>query len=139
MNIEEKILSYKEEIDYFEDNMDKYKYLLEQGKKAKNFPEKYRQNFFLVKGCQANVWLVPQFIDGKIYFLSDSDAFISKGMVTVLSDIYGNKTPKEITDSDFNKLQTLGLENILTPSRRNGVFSMVNYIKKYAEDYLNIN
>tara|TARA_B100001123_G_C15070473_1_gene931398 strand:+ start:359 stop:778 length:420 start_codon:yes stop_codon:yes gene_type:complete len=139
MNIEEKILSYKEDLDYFEDKMDKYKYLLDQGKKAKYFPEEYRQKVFLVKGCQAQVWLVPKFKKGIIDFLSDSDAFISKGMVTILSEIYGNKSPKEIINSNFEKLNMLGLDNILTPSRRNGVYSMLGYIKKYANDYLNVN
>ena len=139
MNIEEKILSYKEDLDYFEDKMDKYKYLLDQGKKARYFPEEYRQKVFLVKGCQAQVWLVPKFQKGIIDFLCDSDAFISKGMVTILSEIYGNKTPKEIINSDFEKLNLLGLDNILTPSRRNGVYSMLGYIKKYANDYLDAN
>ena len=139
MNIEEKILNYKEDLDYFEDKMDKYKYLLDQGKKARNFPEEYRQKVFLVKGCQAQVWLVPKFKKGIIDFLSDSDAFISKGMVTMLGEIYGKKTPKEIINSDFDKLNALGLDNILTPSRSNGVYSMLSYIKKYAKDYLDAN
>ena len=135
MNIEEKILLYKEELDYFEDKMDKYKYLLEQGKKADKFPEEYRREAFLVSGCQAQVWLVPLFKNGILDFYSDSDAFISKGMVTILCDIYGNKKPNEIMESNFEKLNILDLDNILTPSRRNGVHSMLNYIKKYAEDY----
>ena len=135
MNIEEKILLYKEELDYFEDKMDKYKYLLEQGKKADKFPEEYRKEAFLVSGCQAQVWLVPLFKNGILDFYSDSDAFISKGMVTILCDIYGNKKPNEIMESNFEKLNILDLDNILTPSRRNGVHSMLNYIKKYGEDY----
>ena len=140
MSIEEKISHYKKELDYFDDNMEKYKYLLDQGKKAKTFPEKYRNEVFLVKGCQAQVWLVPIFQKEVIHFFSDSDAFISKGMITILCDIYGNKSPKEIINSDFDKLKSLGLDNLLTPSRRNGVYSMLNYIKKYAEDYAkNIN
>lgn len=139
MDIEDKILNYKKELDYFIDKIDKYKYLLDQGKKAKIFPEEYRKEIFLVKGCQAQVWLVPKFKDGFLNFLSDSDAFISKGMVTILCDIYGNRSPKTIVDSDFEKLNVLGLDNILTPSRRNGVYSMLNYIKKYADEYLVIN
>ena len=135
MNIEEKILLYKEELDYFEDKMDKYKYLLEQGKKADKFPEEYRREAFLVSGCQAQVWLVPSFKNGILDFYSDSDAFISKGLVTILCDIYGNKKPNEIMESNFEKLNILDLDNILTPSRRNGVHSMLNYIKKYDEYY----
>ena len=137
MNIEQKIMNYKSELDFFEDTMDKYKYLLDQGKKAPVFPEEFRQKNFLVKGCQAQVWLVPKFKNNIISFLSDSDAFISKGMVTILCDIYGNENPKEILKSDFEKLKILGLDNILTPSRRNGVYSMLEYIKKYADDSVN--
>ena len=137
MNIEQKIMNYKSELDFFEDTMDKYKYLLDQGKKAPVFPEEFRQKNFLVKGCQAQVWLVPKFSNNIISFLSDSDAFISKGMVTILCDIYGNENPKEILKSDFEKLKILGLDNILTPSRRNGVYSMLEYIKKYADDSVN--
>ena len=137
MNIEQKIMNYKSELDFFEDTMDKYKYLLDQGKKAPVFPEEFRQKNFLVKGCQAQVWLVPKFNNNIISFLSDSDAFISKGMVTILCDIYGNENPKEILESDFEKLKILGLDNILTPSRRNGVYSMLEYIKKYADDSVN--
>lgn len=137
MNIEQKIMNYKSELDFFEDTMDKYKYLLDQGKKAPVFPEEFRQKNFLVKGCQAQVWLVPKFSNNIISFLSDSDAFISKGMVTILCDIYGNENPKEILESDFEKLKILGLDNILTPSRRNGVYSMLEYIKKYADDSVN--
>ena len=137
MNIEQKIMNYKSELDFFEDTMDKYKYLLDQGKKAPIFPEEFRQKNFLVKGCQAQVWLVPKLNDNIINFLSDSDAFISKGMVTILCDIYGNENPKEILNSDFEKLKVLGLDNILTPSRRNGVYSMLEYIKKYADDSVN--
>lgn len=137
MNIEQKIMNYKSELDFFEDTMDKYKYLLDQGKKAPVFPEEFRQKNFLVKGCQAQVWLVPKFSNNIISFLSDSDAFISKGMVTILCDIYGNENPKEILESDFDKLKILGLDNILTPSRRNGVYSMLEYIKKYADDSVN--
>ena len=135
MNIEEKINNYKNALDFFDDNMEKYKYLLDQGKKSQHFPEEYRQKIFLVQGCQAQVWLVPKFENKIINFLSDSDAFISKGMITILCDIYGNQSPKDIIDSDFEKLKLLGFDTILTPSRRNGVYSMLSYIKKYAENY----
>jgi len=135
MNIEEKINNYKSALDFFDDNMEKYKYLLDQGKESQHFPEEYRQKIFLVQGCQAQVWLVPKFENKIINFLSDSDAFISKGMITILCDIYGNQSPKDIIDSDFEKLKLLGFDTILTPSRRNGVYSMLSYIKKYAENY----
>ena len=122
--IEEKINYYKESLDLFDDGMDKYKFLIDQAKNAKNFPEEYRNDSFKVSGCQAQVWLVPMHKHNKLSFYYDSDAFISKGMVTILCDIYGNREPKEIKDSDFELLKLLVLETLLTPVRRNGVYSM---------------
>ena len=134
-SIEEKINFFRENLELFDDNMDKYKYLLDQAKKAKIFPEEFRQDSFKVEGCQAQVWLVPFVEDEKLYFHSDSDAFISKGMVTILCDIYGNRKPEEIKNSKFEMLQMLELDTLLTPGRRNGVSSMLNKIKEYAEAY----
>ena len=90
---------------------------------------------FIVSGCQAKVWLVP-FIEKKLLFFHvDSDAFISKGMVTILCDIYGDRDTKEIANSDLNLLDSLKLNTLLTPGRRNGVYSMLNKIKEYANSY----
>ena len=133
--IEEKINYYKESLDLFDDGMDKYKFLIDQAKNAKSFPEEYRNDSFKVSGCQAQVWLVPMHKHNKLSFYYDSDAFISKGMVTILCDIYGNREPKEIKDSDFELLKLLELETLLTPGRRNGVYSMLEKIKEYANVY----
>ena len=135
MTIEQKITYYKESLDCFEDTVDKYKFLLDQGKKAPNFPEEYRQESFKVEGCQAQVWLVPEFKNNLLSFYCDSDAFISKGMVTILVDIYGKNKPTDIVASDFELLKTLQLDILLTPGRRNGVFSMLKKIEKYAHYY----
>ena len=133
--IEEKINYYKESLDLFDDGMDKYKFLIDQAKNAKIFPEEYRNDSFKVSGCQAQVWLVPQLKENKLSFYYDSDAFISKGMVTILCDIYGNRNPSEIKNSDFSMLNTLELDTLLTPGRRNGVYSMLEKIKEYANSY----
>ena len=134
--IEEKINYYKESLDLFDDGMDKYKFLIDQAKNAKIFPEEYRNDSFKVSGCQAQVWLVPQLKENKLSFYYDSDAFISKGMVTILCDIYGDRNPSEIKNSDFSMLNTLELDTLLTPGRRNGVNSMLEKIKEYANSYL---
>ena len=134
--IEEKINYYKESLDHFDDGMDKYKFLIDQAKNAKIFPEEYRNDSFKVSGCQAQVWLVPQLKENKLSFYYDSDAFISKGMVTILCDIYGDRSPSEIKNSDFSMLNTLELDTLLTPGRRNGVYSMLEKIKEYANSYL---
>ena len=133
--IEEKINYYKESLDLFDDGMDKYKFLIDQAKNAKNFPEEYRNDSFKVSGCQAQVWLVPQLKENRLSFYYDSDAFISKGMVTILCDIYGDRNPSEIKNSDFSMLNTLELDTLLTPGRRNGVYSMLEKIKEYASSY----
>ena len=134
--IEEKINYYKESLDLFDDGMDKYKFLIDQAKNAKIFPEEYRNDSFKVSGCQAQVWLVPQLKENKLSFYYDSDAFISKGMVTILCDIYGDRNPSEIKNSDFNMLDSLELDTLLTPGRRNGVYSMLEKIKEYANSYI---
>jgi len=133
--IEEKINYYKESLDLFDDGMDKYKFLIDQAKNAKIFPEEYRNNTFQVSGCQAQVWLVPKLEENKLSFYYDSDAFISKGMVTILCDIYSDRKPDEIINSDFDMLNILELDTLLTPGRRNGVYSMLEKIKKYANSY----
>ena len=134
-SIEEKINYYKESLDLFDDGMEKYKFLIDQAKNAKKFPEEYRNDSFKVSGCQAQVWLVPWVNEGKLSFYYDSDAFISKGMVTILCDIYGDRDPKEIKSSDFSLLNNLELDTLLTPGRRNGVYSMLEKIKEYANSY----
>lgn len=133
--IEEKINYFRENLELFDDDMDKYKYLLDQAKNAKPFPEEFRQDSFKVDGCQAQVWLVPYIKEEKLCFHSDSDAFISKGMVTILCKIYGGRKPNEIAKANFELLSTLDLNTLLTPGRRNGVYSMLMKIKEYALAY----
>ena len=136
MSIEEKINFYKKNLNVFDDDMEKYKFLLDQGKKAKTFTEEFRQDSFKVSGCQAQVWLVPYVEDNKINFHFDSDAFISKGMITILCDIYGNREPKEILSTNFDLLNSLNLNSLLTPGRRNGVYAMLMKIKEHANSHM---
>ena len=135
MNIENKIIYYQDSLAYFDDTMEKYKFLLDQGKKSKLFPEEFRQDSFKVSGCQAQVWLVPYIENDLMYFHSDSDAFISKGMVTILCDIYGGNTPLAINSADLTLLDKLNLNILLTPGRRNGVYSMLLKIKEHASSH----
>ena len=136
MKIKDKIKYYKESLDCFNDTMEKYKFLLDQGKKSQLFPEEFRKDSFKVQGCQAQVWLVPYIKNNLIYFYSDSDAFISKGMVTILCDIYGGRSPNEINNTNLNLLEDLELNVLLTPGRRNGVYSMLLKIKEHAKSHI---
>ena len=137
ITIEEKISFFKENLELFDDDMDKYKYLLDQAKNAEPFPEEFRKDSFKVDGCQAQVWLVPFVEDQKLCFYSDSDAYISKGMITILCDIYGGNTPESIDNSDLDLLDDLKLNSLLTPGRRNGVYSMLLKIKEHAKSHRN--
>ncbi len=136
-SIEDKILDYKNSLELFDDGMEKYKFLIDQAKNAIDFPEEFRIESFKVSGCQAQVWLVPIFNNSKLSFYYDSDAFISKGMITILCDIYGNRKPEDISNSNFELLNSLNLDALLTPGRRNGVYSMLEKIKEYAKSYKN--
>ena len=136
--IKEKIEYYKNSLELFEDGMEKYKFLIDQAKNAIKFPEEYRNETFKVSGCQAQVWLVPIYKNNKLSFFYDSDAFISKGMITILCDIYSDREPNEVKNSDFSLLDMLQLETLLTPGRRNGVYSMLEKIKEYANSYSKI-
>ena len=135
MSITNKIEYYKESLETFDDTLEKYRFLLDQGKKASPFPEEFRQDSFKVSGCQAQVWLVPYLKDKLIFFHSDSDAFISKGMVTILCDIYGGNSPQEIANTDVNLLNVLELNVLLTPGRRNGVYAMLLKIIEHAKSH----
>ena len=134
-SIQEKIEYYKESLDVFDDGMEKYKFLIDQAKNALEFPEEFRDDSFKVTGCQAQVWLVPIYKNNKLSFFYDSDAFISKGMITILCDIYSHREPSEVINSDFSLLNMLNLDTLLTPGRRNGVYSMLEKIKEYARSY----
>ena len=137
MTIEEKINFYVESLDCFDDTLEKYKFLLDQGKKSKQFPEEYRQDTFKVSGCQAQVWLVPYIKNENLFFYSDSDAFISKGMVTILCDIFGGNKAEDIMNTNFDLLNDLKLDILLTPGRRNGVYAMLKKIKEHANSQVN--
>ena len=135
MSIAKKIKFYKESLNCFDETMEKYKFLLDQGKNALPFPEEYREDSFKVSGCQAQVWLVPYLKNDLMFFYSDSDAFISKGMITILCDIYGGNKADAINDTDIHLLDELGLNVLLTPGRRNGVYSMLIKIKEHAKSH----
>ena len=136
MKIKDKIKYYKDSLDVFEETMEKYRFLLDQGKKAAQFPEEFRQDTFKVAGCQAQVWLVPYIKDNLIYFHHDSDAFIAKGMITILCDIFAGHSPKDINETNLDLLEELELNILLTPGRRNGIYSMLLKIKEHANSHL---
>ena len=121
-----------DEFDFFEDWSEKYQYLIDLGKNLPNFDNKSRIDSNLIKGCQSKVWLHAELNEGKIKFLADSEAIITRGIIAILLTIFNNRTPKEIIESDTNFIEKIGLKEHLSPNRANGLYSMIKQIKFYA-------
>jgi len=134
--IDEKIEYYKSILNVFGDNTERYKFLIDLGRKAQTFPEEFRLENFKVHGCMSQVWLVPKFDNGAIQYLCDSDAAIVKGTVALVSDIYSGSSPKEIVENSRNLMTELDLGNILSMNRRNGAYTMLNMVKEQAKIFL---
>ncbi len=113
---------------------DKYQYVIDLGRQLEPLEDEYKCEQWKIKGCQSQVWLVPQFNDLHIHFRGDSDAILVKGIIAIVLLIYNDKTKDEIKRIDIAQIfAKLGLEENLTPSRRNGMMSMVAKIKEYAD------
>lgn len=121
-----------DEFSLFDDWLDKYEYLIELGKALKEYPEDRKTDDRLVKGCQSRVWIDFIIQDGKIFFNADSDAIITKGIISLLIRIYSGRTPQEILSSDFSVVEKIGLKENLSPTRANGLVSMIQMIREIA-------
>jgi cysteine desulfuration protein SufE len=131
--ISEKLETYVKTLNAIDDMTDRYVWLMDFGKKSAIVPERFKLPEFEVPGCQSQTWLVPHFTyDDKIYFTADSAALISKGMVCLLADVFSNSTRSEIASFEEKSLDGLNLQNLLTPGRRNGVYSMLKVIQSYG-------
>lgn len=119
----------------FDDWMDKYAYLIELGKELPKIDEKYKTQQFLISGCQSRVWLHAELLDGNIVFTADSDAVITKGIVSLLVRVLSGHTPDEIVSANFEFLNEIGLQEHLSPTRANGLQSMVKQIQLYARAF----
>ncbi len=134
MTIQEKQQSIIEEFSMFDDWMDKYSYLIELGKELPPIDEKHKDPQHLISGCQSRVWLYAEMKeDGKIYFTADSDAVITKGIVSLLIKAFSGSTPDEILNADMDFLEKIGLKEHLSPTRSNGLVSMIKQIQLYAK------
>lgn len=121
-----------EEFSIFDDWLDKYEYIIELGKSLKEYPEDKKTDDRLVKGCQSRVWVDFEIHDGKIFFNADSDAIITKGIISLLIRIYSGRKPQEILSSDFSVVEKIGLKENLSPTRANGLVSMIRMIREIA-------
>jgi len=131
--IQEKLKRYVDILNAIPEMQDKYLWLMEFGKKNEGLVDELRLPEFEVPGCQSQTWLVPGYhTDNKLYFSSDSAALISKGMVSLLADVFSGSTGNDITSFDTKALDDLKLDTLLTPGRRNGVYSMLKKIQGYG-------
>ena len=131
--IQKRLEKYIKILNGMDDPMDRYTWLMEFGKKSAVVPERFKLKEFEVPGCQSQTWLVPHFTyDDKIYFTADSAALISKGMVCLLADVFSNSTKSDIASFEEKSLDGLNLDILLTPGRRNGVYSMLKVIQSYG-------
>ncbi|MBO6095830.1 MAG: SufE family protein [Bacteroidales bacterium] len=134
MTLEEKKQQVIEDFSLYEEWLDKYEYLIELGKALEPFPEEKKTEDRLIKGCQSRVWLDSEVRDGKLFFTADSDAIITKGIISLLIGVYSGRTPEEIAADDFGFVGQIGLKENLSPTRANGLVSMIETIKKVAEN-----
>ena len=131
-DLEEQIIG---EFKVFDDWMDKYNYIIEMGKDLPKIDDKFKVDNNLIPGCQSRVWLHSNYIDGKVYFYADSDAVITKGIINLLIRVLSGQTPDEIIDSKLEFIDEIGLKEHLSPTRSNGLTSMIKQIKLYALVY----
>ena len=132
MTIQEIEQSIVDEFANFEEWLDKYAYIIDLGKECPAIEEKDKTDGNLIKGCQSRVWLSCSFEDGRLRFRADSDAVITKGIITLLIRALDNQTPKDILAADLGFIDQIGLKEHLSPTRSNGLTSMVKQIKMYA-------
>ena len=127
--IQEEII---EEFSGFEDWMDKYSLIMDMASSLEPLEDEYKNDGNLIEGCQSRVWLQADFVDGNIIFKGDSDALIVKGIVAMLINTLSGHSPKEILESDLFFIEKIGLKENLSPTRSNGLASMVKQMKFYA-------
>lgn len=134
MSLDEKKQSVIEDFQLYDEWLDKYEYLIELGKNLDPYPEELKTDEHLIKGCQSRVWLDYQLQDNRIFFRADSDAIITKGIISLLISVYSGRTPEEIAADDFGFVAEIGLKDNLSPTRANGLVSMIETIKTVAEN-----
>ena len=129
--VEEDII---EEFAEFDEWLDKYEYIIDLGKSLDSYPEDKKTDEHLIKGCQSRVWLDAKVENGVLVFTADSDAIITKGIISLLIRINSGRTPEAILSSDFSVVEKIGLKENLSPTRANGLVSMIQTMKKLASE-----
>ena len=131
--IKRKLERYLQVLSNIDSDQDKFMWIMDFGKNSKPMDEAHKVKSFEVPGCQSQTWLVPHFVEDKIYFTADSAALISKGMVCIIADVYSGSSAQDINEFDQKEFEKMNLNALLTPGRNNGVHSMLKKIKFYAK------
>lgn len=124
-----------DEFSMFEDWMQRYEYMIDLGKSLPLIDEQFKTDDYIIKGCQSKVWVHASMEDGKVTFTADSDAIITKGIIAILIRAFSNQSPQAIIDADTAFIDEIGLKEHLSPTRANGLVSMIKQIKLYAVAY----
>ena len=131
--IKRKLERYLQVLNNIDDPQDKFVWIMDFGKNSRPMSDSLQVREFEVPGCQSQTWLVPHFIEDKIYFTADSVALISKGMVCLIADVYSGSSAQDIREFDQKEFDKMNLNTLLTPGRNNGVHSMLKKVKFYAK------
>ena len=130
--IKRKLERYAQVLNNIDGDQDKFVWIMDFGKNSMPMNDDHKVKSFEVPGCQSQTWLVPHFVDDKIYFTADSAALISKGMVSMIADVYSGSSAQDINKFDQDEFKILKLDTLLTPGRNNGVHGMLKKVKEYA-------
>jgi len=130
--IEKRVNDIKKDLDFFEDELTKYEYIIDLGKKLETFDDKDKIPANIVHGCTSQVWLTHEIKDGKMFFHGTSDAIIVKGLVFMILKIFSDSTVEELKKIDMDIVHELKLSEVITPNRQSGVIGMMKKIKEYA-------
>jgi cysteine desulfuration protein SufE len=135
MSIAEQQDEIIDDFEVFSDWMDKYEFIIQLGKELPLIDEQYKVDMNLIKGCQSRVWLHAENKGGKVFFTADSDAIITKGLISLVIKVLSGQKAKDIANADLYFIDKIGLTSHLSPTRSNGLLSMVKQIKSYAQAF----
>ena len=131
-DIQEEII---DEFSMFEDWEERYQYMIDLGKTLPLINDQFITDEYIIKGCQSKVWIHAEMKDGKILFTADSDAIITKGIIAILIRVFSNQSPQDIISANMDFIDKIGLKEHLSPTRANGLVSMIKQLKMYAIAY----
>lgn len=135
MSIKQRVEDIKDDLEFFDEELAKYEYIIDLGKKLPAFDEEDQVPENIVHGCTSQVWLICEKKDDRLFFYGTSDAIIVKGLVYIILQIFSDSTIEELKDVDMDIVKELNLSEVITPNRQSGVIGMIKKIKEYALKY----